>query len=74
MDNELHNCELLPPHRPEYHDRIVQAKKDNPNQQFIVSDGIVTMVDPEDFMRALECTTSIDQLEAEGREIGRKHG
>jgi basic membrane lipoprotein Med (substrate-binding protein (PBP1-ABC) superfamily) len=44
---------MLPPHGVNYHDKVVQALKDDPNQHFIIEDGVVYLVDGADLIREL---------------------
>lgn len=53
MSNMYHDCDILPPHGVDYHDKVIQALKDDTNQHFIIEDGVVYLVDGEDLIREL---------------------
>lgn len=48
------NCEILPPHAKEYHDKVVKALKANPNQHFVIKAGVPYLVEAGDLIRELE--------------------
>jgi hypothetical protein len=53
MLEDYHKCDVLPPHLPEYHDKVVRALEDDPDQHFIIQAGVPYLVDPEDIAREL---------------------
>lgn len=54
MSKPFCKCEVLPPHGVDYHDKVVQALKGDPNQHFIIEgDGTVYLVEAEDLIREL---------------------
>lgn len=53
MSNPYCDCAVLPPHGIDYHDKVIKALEDDPNQHFIIEDGVVYLVDGEDLIREL---------------------
>lgn len=49
----MHDCDVLPPHLPEYHDKVVAALAVDPNQHFIIEGGVPYLVEPEDIINEL---------------------
>ena len=52
------DCEVFVPHAPQYHDKVVNALKENPSQHFIIKEGVVYLVEPEDIINDLTDTES----------------
>jgi hypothetical protein len=47
------DCDILPPHGVDYHNKVVEALEADPNQHFVIKDGVVYLVDGEDLLREL---------------------
>lgn len=46
-------CDVLPPHGVDYHNKVVEALKADPHQHFIINNGVVYLVDGEDIIKEL---------------------
>jgi hypothetical protein len=53
MSNPYCDCDVLPPHGIDYHDRVVKALEEDPNQHFVIREGVVYLVEPEDLLQEL---------------------